>query len=104
MVLSSFSHNPSSRLAGVLVAVVGLKFRTNLCNLLVCQILARRKYPSALITLVAPWSSAYLVERYQLSRLFCHADSFPQAEAECYPVEVQTAPLPIHRTVPDRKW
>ena len=26
---------------------------------------------------------------------FCHADSFPQAEGDCYSVDIQTAPLPI---------
>jgi hypothetical protein len=30
---------------------------------------------------------------------FSHADSFPQAGADCYPVEFQTAPLPKSQTV-----
>ena len=37
-------------------------------------------------------NSAYYVTLLRRSR-FCHADSFPQAEADCQPCGFQTAPL-----------
>jgi len=95
LVLGSFADYPSSSLAGILIAIVLVKFGRQHrigCTWVFIRVFKRPKWPLTPLASALNPKSRYGASEIQ--HLFSHSKSFPQAGLPRYPRGFQTAPLP----------